>query len=401
VRPGAAGKRHWNSHGCLQEVITLAQTPLVDLIQQVLEQEVEDEILNVQAALQTTAITQSDHDIAKAKLELYQTNILLNLERRGQCSSLAPYNFAGYPTTGAVGSVIPTDNVYSSSIGGGAALVDVTLDPPVGTALTYNNILPAGVTSCDAACVCTKLVDAAETARSTRFESMQNSLVARLDRNSGRLGVQKSRKLELVKAIVETELELYDFIIDLSKGLEPLSDPENALLDDVIGVYVNGPLAYGVDGQPNIADSMLKRAPIMELNFTANPNDIGTLVERCQVCGRSTGFFGQNEYVTGCASVSAHMRDVHAEMLQIGAAPVNALVRQRAPSSQLKCFTGKAHRDSVNPERSQSIASSGTCDEASDRKRQQHSCCQLHDCSLGWREQQIQLLQPAVSCPCV
>ena len=81
--------------------------------------------------------------------------------------------------------------------------------------------------------------------------------------------MQKARKLELIKAIVENELELYDFIIDLSKGLEPLSDPEHANLDDVIGVYVDGPLAYGVDGQPNIADSMLKRTPIMELNITA------------------------------------------------------------------------------------------------------------------------------------
>ena len=188
------GKCFLSLRVCVQDVITLAQTPLVDLMRQTIEQEVEDEILNLQAQLQSSTITQTDHDVAKAQLELYETDMLTNIDRRGQCPDLAVYNYGGYPSSGPIGSIIPTDNVYAVSIGGGAALIDVTLDPPGGTTLTYNSMLPSGGTTCNSACVCTKMADAAGAARDARFESMQNSLVSRLDRNSGRIGDAESSK---------------------------------------------------------------------------------------------------------------------------------------------------------------------------------------------------------------
>ena len=246
--------------------------------------EVDEHLLNLQAQLQSTSITQAEHDVAVAELEAYRNDMQFNLDARWACPVLLSYNYVGYPNSGTVGTIIPADEVYSSSIGGGASIVTVTLNPPAGSLLTYSDLLPNGGPTCDTTCVCNKLDEVAAAAKQARFESMQTQLVNRLDRNSGRLGAQKSRKLDLLKDIIENELELYDFIIDLSTGLEPLSNPESAVLDDVIAVYVNGPAAYGINGQPNVADSMLKRTPIMNLNITADPDAIGILVQWCQVC---------------------------------------------------------------------------------------------------------------------
>lgn len=269
---------------CLQDVIALARTPLADLMRDTLGNEVDGRLLNLQAQLQSTSITQAEHDNAVADLEAYREFIILDLEARGACPLLQEFNYVGYPSTGAVGTIIPEDILYAPNIGGGASIVPVSLTPPDGSLLTYNELLPDGGPTCNTTCVCEKLFEVAGAAKQARFDSMQTQLVNRLDRNSGRLGAQKSRKLELMKDIIETELELYDFIIDMSTGLEPLSKPEEAVLDDVIAVYVNGPAAYGVNGQPNVADSMLKRTPIMELNISDTSSDaLGTLVERCQV----------------------------------------------------------------------------------------------------------------------
>jgi hypothetical protein len=291
----------------VQDVMSLARKPLVALVNQTLTQEVDDELLTLRAQLQSSSITQADHDTAKAQLELYRSNMRTNLDRRGACPALAAYNYQGY--IGSLGgNVIPADNFYAASIGSGASMIAVSLSPPGGTALIYNTLLPGGGPACDAVCVCIKLEEVAAAARTARFESMQKNLIARLDRNNGRLGAQKARKLELIKEVVENQLELFDFIIDLSKGLMPYEDPEHAELDDVISIYVNGPDAYGEDGQPNIADSLLKRTPIMDLNITAQPDDIGLLTERCQVnkCFlllQSCLHFGQQQYVSANASL--------------------------------------------------------------------------------------------------
>lgn len=267
----------------MQDTISLARTPLVDLVNQTLTQEVDDELLTLQAQLQSSSITQADYDDSKSQLELYRDNMRTNIGRRGACpAALSAFNYGGY-TSVLGGTVIPADSFYVASIGSGAAVIDVSLTPPGGTTLLYNTLLPGGGPSCDATCVCTKLEEVAAAARTARFETMQNGLIARLDRNSGRLGAQSARKLELIKEVVENELELYDFIIDLSTGLMPYEDPENAKLDDVISIYVNGPDAYGETGQPNIADSLLKRTTIMELDIAVSPDDIGLLAERCQV----------------------------------------------------------------------------------------------------------------------
>ena len=267
----------------VQDAISLARTPLVELVNQTLTQEVDDELLTLQAQLQSSSITQADHDIAKDQLEVYLASMQTNIERRGACPALAAFNYGGY-NSALGGSVLPADTFYAASIGSGAAVVDVSLTPPGGTTLLYNTLLPGGGPTCDATCVCTKLEEVTTATRTARFETMQNSLIARLDRNTGRLGAQKTRKLELIKDVVENELELYDFIIDLSTGLMPLEDPEHAKLDDVISIYVNGPDAYGEAGQPNIADSSLKRTTIMELYISVDENDIAELTARCQVC---------------------------------------------------------------------------------------------------------------------
>ena len=277
------GPRGERSHVLrVQDVISLARTPLVDLVNRTLTQEVDDELLSLQAQLQSSSISEADHDTAKDQLELYLEGMRSNIERRGQCPALAAYNYGGY-NSALGGAVIPADTFYAASIGSGAAIIDVSLTPPAGTTLLYNMLLPGGGPACDATCVCTKLEDVAGAAKSARFETMQNRLIARLDRNTGRLGAQKTRKLEMIKDVVENELELYDFIIDLSTGLMPLEDPEHAKLDDVISIYVNGPDSYGESAQPNIADSNLKRTTIMELDIAVSENHIGELTARCQV----------------------------------------------------------------------------------------------------------------------
>ena len=53
------------------------------------------------------------------------------------------------------------------------------------------------------------------------------------------------------------------------------------MLDDVIAVYVDGPSVFGINGQPNVADGLLKRSTILALNVTVG-GDFGRLVERCQ-----------------------------------------------------------------------------------------------------------------------
>jgi hypothetical protein len=131
--------------------------------------------------------------------------------------------------------------------------------------------------------VCTKIDTVADKEHSSRFAQMQDKLIARLDRNKGRLGEQKARKLALLKEMLADRPELFTFVVDLSTGLEPLMKPEQAQLDALIAVYVDGPLSLGVDGSPNIADSQLKRNTILELNQTTTPSAIGILVERCQV----------------------------------------------------------------------------------------------------------------------
>lgn len=269
----------------MQDVISLARTPLAELITRTLENEVDERLLSLQAQLQSTSIDVTEHNAAVADLEAYRSDMLFNVEARGACPFLQDFNYGGYPSTGNVGTIIPEDKLYDLNAGGSAASIrPVSLTPPAGSLLTYNDLLPDGGPNCNITCVCDKFYELAEASRQARFQSMQTQLVNRLDRNSGRLGAQKTRKLEILKEIIETELELYDFIIDMSTGLEPLNKPEEAVLDDVIAVYVNGPAAYGVSGQPNVADSMLKRTPIMELNISDSSSDaLGVLVERCQV----------------------------------------------------------------------------------------------------------------------
>lgn len=272
----------------LQDVTALARTKLVDLVNTTLANEVEERKLNLQAQLQSTSITQAVHDTAVADLEAYLAQMLQNLEARYSCTLLQDFNYNGYPSTGAVGTIIEPDLLHDQNIGVGASIVAVSLTPPAGSPLTYNDLLPSGGPTCNMTCICDKFYEVAGAAKQARFDSMQTQLVNRLDRNSGRLGAQKARKLEMMKEIIENELELYDFIIDMSTGLEPLTKPEEAVLDDVIAVYVNGPAAYGVNGQPNVADSLLKRTPIMDLNISDSSSDaLGILVERCQV--RATG----------------------------------------------------------------------------------------------------------------
>lgn len=269
----------------MQDVIALARTPLADLVRDTLGNEVDERLLSLQAQLQSTSIDVAEHDAAVADLEAYRSNMIFNVEARGACPLLQEFNYGGYPSSGNVGTIIPEDKLYDPNVGGSAAsILPVSLTPPTGSLLTYNDLLPDGGPTCNTTCICEKFYELAGASRQARFESMQTQLVNRLDRNSGRLGAQKSRKLEILKGIIETELELYDFIIDMSTGLEPLNKPEEAVLDDVIAVYVNGPAAYGVKGQPNVADSMLKRTPIMELNISDSSSDaLGVLVDRCQV----------------------------------------------------------------------------------------------------------------------
>ena len=269
-------------------MITLARTPLATLMNNTIKAEVNDILLNLAAQLQSSSITQAQHDQAEADVNSYQGNMYTNLDRRGQCSGLSSYNYPGYPASGtSAGVYVPSDTVYDASIGGGAALVPVSLTPPNGTTLSYNSILPNSTNNCPSSCVCTKLELVAEAASTARFDTMQTKLVSRLDRTNGRLGAQKARKLALLKTITQDTPELFEFIIDLSKGLEPLTNPEQAVLDDIIAVYVGGPLAYGINGQPNAADSALQRSTILEVNST-NPSGRGILVERSQVRSSST-----------------------------------------------------------------------------------------------------------------
>jgi hypothetical protein len=245
--------------------------------------EVDNVLVSLQAQLQSGSIMRADHDTAVSQLSTYRTDMLTNMDRRGACPALAAYNYAGYPAIGGLaGSIIPADDVWTAGLGGGAPLVTVSLVPPPGSLLTYNDLLPAPAAACAANCLCAKMESVAAASHRSRLETMQNNLIARLDRNGGRLGAQKERKLALLKQVLESQTELYDFIVDLSKGLEPLNNPEEAVLDDVIAVYVDGPLAFGVNGQPNIADSMLKRTTILDLNLTSNANAVGELAERCQ-----------------------------------------------------------------------------------------------------------------------
>ena len=280
-----------STRATVQEVNTLARQPLVELINKTMVAESDAILLDLAAKLQTGTIDQTQHDAAEAQVVAYRAGMDTNLRRRGNCDGLASYNYAGYPSA-ADPSKIPADTVYDVSIGGSDPLSDVSLDPAAaGTTLTYNSILPGAVTACegapntpsDPACVCDKLVAVAEAAYTSRFETMQTRLISRLDRTNGRLGAQKTRKLALLRNIVDNRAELFEFIVDLSKGLEPLSDPGRALLDDVIAVYVDGPMAFGVNGQPNAADSALKRTTILELNQTTNANARGELVNRSLV----------------------------------------------------------------------------------------------------------------------
>lgn len=268
----------------MQGAVELARTPLATLVGDAISTETNRVFLDLQVQLQAGAITQAEHDSAEADVRAYVADMATNIARRGKCPDLASYNYPGHPATGpSAGDVIAADDVWAAGIGGGADLLAVTLTPPAGTPLTYNDMLPGGVSPCDAACVCAKLETLAEAQYASRFTTMQDDLIARLDRTKGRLGAQKTRKLELLKEILETRPELYEFIVDLSTGLEPLTRPELATLDGVIAIYVDGPLAYGVDGRPNVADSLLKRTTILELDAATNPNAMGTLVERCQV----------------------------------------------------------------------------------------------------------------------
>ena len=272
--------------GGVQGAVDLARTPLATLVSDVITTETNAVFLDLQVQLQAGAITQTEHDSAEADVRAYMADMTTNIARRGKCPGLASYNYPGYPATGPrAEDVIPADALWAADIGAGADLLAVTLTPPAGTALTYNDMLPGGTSPCDAACVCTKLETLAEAQYTARFTTMQDDLIARLDRNKGRLGAQKARKLELLKDILDTRPELYEFIVDLSTGLEPLTKPDVATLDGVIAIYVEGPLAYGVDGRPNVADSLLKRTTILELDAATDPNAMGTLVERCQVRG--------------------------------------------------------------------------------------------------------------------
>jgi hypothetical protein len=276
--------RTLTSSARLQDTIDLATVPLAKLMNDTMVAEVDDVLLNIQAQKQSGTLSNSDHATAEAQLTAYRNSMSDNIANRAPaCSALAPYNYAGYPSSGGTaGTIVPSDSVYNSGATS-AALVNVTLDPPPGSSLTYNDLLPGSVTTCAAdACICTKIVSLAEAAKTSRFDTMQTQLIARLDRTNGRLGAQKTRKLGLLRTIVVDTPALFEFIIDLSQGLEPLTNPENALIDDVIAVYVDGPSAYGVNGQPNAADSALKRTTILELNQT-NPDARGILVERSQV----------------------------------------------------------------------------------------------------------------------
>ena len=275
----------------MQDVNALARQPLAELMNATMVAETDAILLDIAAKLQSGTLTQAQHDAVEAQVVAYITGMDTNLQRRGNCDGLATYNYAGYPSA-ADPSIISADVVYDVSIGGSSPLIDVSLDPAAaGTTLTYNSILPGSVTSCEGApntpsspaCVCEKLVAVAEASYTSRFDTMQTRLISRLNRTNGRLGAQRARKLEMLQNIVNTTPELFEFIIDLSKGLEPLSDPEHALIDDVISVYVDGPYAYGVNGRPNAADSALQRSRILELNQTADPNARGELVDRSLV----------------------------------------------------------------------------------------------------------------------
>jgi hypothetical protein len=253
-------------------------------MKETIKTEVNEVLLNLEVQQQTMSITQAEFNQSKADVELYHDSMLTNIDRRGKCPVIARFNYQGYPTTGTLArTIVDSDTVWDAGIGGGLNLIPVSLNPPAGSSLTYNTMLPGAVISCPDSCVCTKLDNVAEATFTSRYESMQNMLIARLDRTNGRLGAQKSRKLALMKKVIESNVELYDFIIDLSTGLEPLTKPEYAVLDDVIAVYVDGPLAYGIDGQPNIADSVLRRTTILDLDQATDPLAMGKLLERCQV----------------------------------------------------------------------------------------------------------------------
>lgn len=272
----------------LQEAVQLAREPMANLMNDTIGTEVQSALLTAAARRQAGSVTQAQYEAAKADLEAYRDDMRRNLERRGNCPDLASFDYAGYPSSGAsAGTIVPADT-WDASIGGGASLIDVSLNPPAGSGLTYNDLLPGSVNSCTGSgadpCVCNKLEAVAEAVFESRFSTMQTNLISRLDRTNGRLGAQKTQKLDMLRDILDNRSELYEFIIDLSTGLEPLSNPENALIDDVIAVYVDGPLAYGINGQPNAADSALKRTPILELNQTADPDARGKLAERAQVC---------------------------------------------------------------------------------------------------------------------
>ena len=272
---------------CMQAAISLAQTDLATLMKSTLEEEVQTARLDLALQLQATSIDQTQHDTAETDLEAYLTTMLDNVDSRGACPVLARFNTDGYPTDGAnPRSVLRADTVWDATVPS-VGFSAVSLNPPAATALTYNTLLPGSVNACSTACVCTKLESVAEAAYASRFSTMQDNLIARLDRNSGRLGAQRARKLELMRDIVDNTNELYDFIIDLSTGLQPLDNPEFAVLDDVISVYVDGPLAFGVGGQPNVADSLLKRTTITELDQDADPDALGILAQRCQVCSKA------------------------------------------------------------------------------------------------------------------
>lgn len=256
-------------------------------MKETLEEEMTVARMDLALQLQASTIDQATHDAADADLEAYLTTMTANVNSRGACPVLQRFNTDGYPVDGAnPRSVLRADTVWDASIPS-VGFSPVTLTPPVGSGLTYNDLLPGSVTSCDVSCSCSKLDTIAEATYASRFTTMQTDLIARLDRNSGRLGAQKARKLELMREIVTNSQELYDFIIDLSTGLQPLEDPEHAVLDDVIAVYVDGPLAYGVDGQPNAADSLLKRTTILELDQDADASAMGVLAQRCQVCAQA------------------------------------------------------------------------------------------------------------------
>ena len=102
----------------MQGVVSLARMALADLMAETVATEVSSAVSELQVSLRSSVVTEAQFNAAVAELESYQTNMKLNIDRRGACPGLSVFNTLGYPSTGSdMGTVVPPDVVWQAGIG--------------------------------------------------------------------------------------------------------------------------------------------------------------------------------------------------------------------------------------------------------------------------------------------